>query len=116
METKKKILFVCTFNKMRSKTAEAIYSNDERFTVDSAGVSESAVVQVHPEILAWADYIVVMEELHRQWILAAFPDLLAHKKILCLNIPDEFWFMDANLALLINERFEELYRDEIETA
>jgi len=111
MEAKKKILFVCTYNKMRSKTAEAVYENDARFTVSSAGVSESAAVQVRPENLAWADYIVVMEEIHRQWLLSNFPDLVAHKEILCLDIPDEYWFMEADLVLLISERFEELYRE-----
>lgn len=112
MEMKKKILFVCTFNKMRSKTAEELYKNDERFSVASAGISESAAVQVHPELLAWADFVVVMEEMHRQYILTAYPDVMARKKILCLDIPDDYWFMDANLVLLINERFDERYQEE----
>jgi protein-tyrosine-phosphatase len=37
-----KILFVCTANKMRSKTAEELYKNDARFMVKSAGVADFA--------------------------------------------------------------------------
>lgn len=36
MSERKKILFVCTVNRMRSATAEKIYEDDVRFEVQSA--------------------------------------------------------------------------------
>jgi predicted protein tyrosine phosphatase len=106
---KKKILFVCTFNKMRSKTAEVIYKNDKRFEVKSAGVDEYAEVSLDMELLEWADYVLVMEKSHRKWILKHFPDLSDERKVLCLGIPDLYEFMDTALIPLLKDRVEGLF-------
>jgi len=108
-----KILFVCTANKMRSKTAEEIYKNDERFMVKSAGIADFAEVPVSLELLLWADYIVVMEEMHLDWLQQCFPLTYAHKKIFCLDIPDLYDFMDQALVFRIKQKFETLYEKEI---
>jgi predicted protein tyrosine phosphatase len=108
-----RILFICTYNKMRSKTAEALYSGDARFEVLSAGTSDSAVLQVSEALLEWSDNVVVMEEMHREWIRKTFPEPAGRRGIFCLNIPDEYWFMDPELVILIRERFEILWRSEL---
>ncbi|HLP46290.1 MAG TPA: phosphotyrosine protein phosphatase [Candidatus Kapabacteria bacterium] len=115
MKKKLKILFICTYNKMRSKTAELLYKYDERFEVKSAGVDEFAEVRVNLELLSWADYIVTMEEFQRQWIQASFPGLSAYRKIHCLGIPDYYDFMDPELVFLIKEKFESLVNPKINT-
>ena len=107
---KLKILFVCTFNKMRSKTAEEIYKDDERFVVKSAGVDEYAEVPVDLELLVWADYIVVMEGFHRKWLSLNYPVIFSNKEILCLDIPDEFDFMDPMLVYLLKEKVESIFK------
>lgn len=56
---RKRILFVCTVNRMRSATAHKIYENDERFEVDSAGTDRTANVVLEEWHLEWADAIVV---------------------------------------------------------
>jgi len=108
-----RILFVCTYNKMRSKTAEALYSGDARFEVLSSGTSDAAVLQVSEALLEWSDDVVVMEEMHREWIRKTFPGPASRRGIFCLNIPDEYWFMDPELVMLIRERFEILWRSEL---
>lgn len=114
-EDKVKILFVCTANQMRSKTAEEIYKNDERFIVRSAGVANFAKVTLDQELLTWADYIIVMEEMHIKWISLSFPILYSNinNKILSLEIPDVFNFMDPELVSLVEQNFEALYLKEI---
>jgi len=109
---KKKILFVCTHNKMRSRTAEEMYKADRRFEVRSAGVSDDAVQLVNLELLTWADWIVVMENYHFRWIRECFPVISRHKRVICLDIPDEFWFMDPELVDLIKSRFERVYDEQ----
>jgi predicted protein tyrosine phosphatase len=100
---------------MRSRTAEEIYKHDDRFVVKSAGVSDDADVRVSLAMMEWADYIVVMEEMHLEWLRTSFPGEYLQKEsnIFCLGIPDEFWFMDQELVSLIKVRFESIYQREI---
>lgn len=43
---RKRILFVCSRNKWRSKTAETIFRNSQESTVKSSGTSKSAEIKV----------------------------------------------------------------------
>jgi len=113
MPTKPNVLFVCTVNRMRSATAEKIYADDERFSVDSAGTDRTATVRIEDWHLEWADYIVVMERAHRDKIQRLFPLLYHTKPILCLHIPDVFDFMQPELVELLRQKFERLYEAEI---
>jgi len=64
METKR-ILFICSANRLRSPTAEAVFSNWPGIEVASAGLDNRAEEPVGPDILDWADLIFVMEKTHR---------------------------------------------------
>jgi predicted protein tyrosine phosphatase len=61
----RRILFVCSQNKLRSPTAEAVFANHAAVEVDSAGLNHDAVVPLSPEQIEWADLILVMEKSHR---------------------------------------------------
>jgi protein-tyrosine phosphatase len=110
-----KILFVCTANRMRSKTAEKLYENDKRFTVKSAGVADFAEVPLTLELLNWADYVIVMEDMHIQWIRESFPRFFFRRqeRVLNLEIPDIYNFMDFELVYQVEHKFETWYREEI---
>jgi len=110
-----KILFVCTANKMRSKTAEVLFKSDERFIVKSAGVAEFAEVPLNLILLTWADYIVVMEEMHRQWIKKYYPTFYSQGKdrVFSLHIPDIYDYMDPQLIPLLRAKFETLYEEKL---
>ncbi len=105
----KKILFICTANKIRSLTAEKMYKNDSRFIVKSAGTDISANICINRNILEWSDYIFVMEKKHRNIIRAKFPDLYKTKRIICLYIPDEYDYMEEELMILINNKIENFF-------
>ena len=54
-----------------------------------------------PELLHWADIIFVMEKAHRSKLSAKFKPHLSGKRVICLEIPDEFEFMDPSLVKLL---------------
>ena len=109
MTHKKKILFVCTVNRMRSATAHEVYKDDERFIIDSAGTDQGAKNIITEENLGWADAIVVMEKHHRNAIRKQFPHIYQSKKIVCLYIPDEYDFMQSELIAILKTKIESVY-------
>lgn len=90
---KRRLIFICTVNRMRSATAHKIYLDDPRFEVDSAGTDRTANVVLEDWHLEWADAIVVMEKHHRNAIRSKFPDLYEKKPIVCLYIEDIYDFI-----------------------
>ena len=100
---KLKVLFVCTQNRLRSPTAEKVFSARPRLEVRSAGVDKESKVQVDRELLEWADVVFVMERRQRNIIHKKFKDLYQKKRIICLYIPDEYDYMDAVLIELLKE-------------
>lgn len=92
-----KLLFICSRNRLRSPTAEAVFSAVEGLEALSAGVSPDADEPLTPDAIEWADLIFVMEPQHRTKMLRSFAPLLRDKRIVCLGIPDEYEFMQAEL-------------------
>jgi len=103
-----RVLFLCSRNQWRSPTAEAVYRNDPRVEVRSAGVSTAARRRVTEKLLLWADRVLVMEHAHKQRLREQFPDLFHDLRIDVLDIPDDYLFMDPELMTLIRERVEPL--------
>lgn len=109
MDTKLKLLFVCTVNRMRSATAHKIYEGDKRFEVKSAGTDKTANRILTDELLNWADSIVVMEKHHRNYIRKHFPKIYKNKRIVCLYIPDDYDFMQMELIAMLKVKLEDVY-------
>ena len=101
MSPRVNLLFVCSKNQWRSPTAEAIYRGDDRIFVRSRGTPTAAVQTIRSSDIVWAGVILVMEDKHRQRILADFPGESKFKPIHVLDIPDDYKFMDAELVELI---------------
>jgi len=100
------VLFVCSKNQWRSPTAEAIYRGDERISVRSRGTARAAVQTIRASDIVWADAILVMEDKHRQRILADFPGESKFKPMHVLDIPDDYQLMDDELIDLIKSAAE----------
>lgn len=96
-----RVLFVCTQNRLRSPTAEQVFATWPGVETASAGVDPRADVPVTPELLAWADTIFVMERAHRNKLSKRFGRHLKSQRLICLNIPDEYDYMDERLILLL---------------
>jgi len=95
------VLFICSQNRLRSPTAEQVFSDWPGVETASAGLDSSASTPVSPELLTWADTIFVMEKSHRNKLTRKFRAHLKSQRIICLNIPDEFEFMDPRLVQLL---------------
>ena len=98
---KRRVLFVCSENRLRSPTAEQVFADWPGIEVSSAGLNEDADNPVTPELLAWADLIFAMERAHRARLQSKFRSQLKGRRIVCLNIPDIYRFMDAQLVRLL---------------
>ena len=103
--SKPHILFVCGRNQWRSPTAAETYANDQRIEVRSAGVSRQSAHRASRQDMEWADLVLVMEPKHKDRLVELFPDMRL-PPIECLDIPDDFRFMDADLVELIREGTE----------
>ncbi len=100
----KHILFVCSQNKLRSPTAEQVFSNVEGVEVLSAGTNNDAVTPITPELICWADKIMVMENAHRDKIKKKYKKYINGKSIITLGIPDEYECMDKELVAILKNK------------
>ncbi|WP_119275251.1 low molecular weight protein tyrosine phosphatase family protein [Taklimakanibacter deserti] len=100
----KKILFVCSQNRLRSPTAEQIFSKRRDIEVDSAGTNNDADQPLTAELVEWADIIFVMEKAHRRKLQQRFRLQLKNTRVVCLGIPDDFAFMDPMLVRILEAR------------
>lgn len=98
------VLFVCSANRLRSPTAEKVFSTWPGIETDSAGLSNGADVLLSSEQLEWADIIFVMEKAHRNKLNRRFRSSLHGKRVICLDIPDDYEFMDPMLVRLLENR------------
>jgi predicted protein tyrosine phosphatase len=80
----KRVLFVCSQNRLRSPTAEQLFASWEGIEVASAGLNNDAENVLTPELLGWADVIFVMEKAHRNKLGKKFRAHLSGKRIVCL--------------------------------
>ncbi|MGF1704652.1 low molecular weight protein tyrosine phosphatase family protein [Enterovibrio baiacu] len=104
----KRILFLCSKNRLRSPTAEAVFGDCDTWDVSSAGISHDADVRVSAEDIDWADIIFVMESVHRNKLKKKFGALLKYKKVISLNIPDDFEYMDPQLIEILQQKVPKL--------
>jgi len=105
MSNEEHLLIICSRNQWRSPTAEKIYSQ-KGFSARSAGTSPNAKRTVSVKDIQWASHIFVMEKKHKQRLVAKFTRLLEYKKIIVLDIPDEYQFMDNELISILGDSIE----------
>lgn len=98
------VLFLCGKNRLRSPTAEQVFADWPGVETASAGVNHDADSPVTPELLAWADTILVMEPVHRTKLQAKFGAHLRGKRIASLDIPDDHDYMAPALVALLEAR------------
>ncbi|MEG4859259.1 methyltransferase domain-containing protein [Microcoleus sp. K1-B6] len=85
-------------------TAEKIYQKVSGYSVRSAGTEKGARVRVTEGLLGWADWIFVMEKKHGDRLRSKFPQSLEGKKVICLQIPDNYQYMEPELVELLQAK------------
>lgn len=93
----KKLLFVCSQNRIRSLSAEKYFEDFPLYQVRSVGTQPDARIVVAEGHLGWADIVFCMEKSHLNRLRRKFPEALRGKHVITLHIPDEYEFMDADL-------------------
>ena len=102
----KRVLFICGANRRRSPTAEQVFAGRPDLEVASAGLRADADTPVSPDLLQWADLIFVMEPTHRTRLSRHFKRYLRRARVICLDIPDTYAFMDPALVATLRRRVE----------
>jgi predicted protein tyrosine phosphatase len=96
-------LFVCSRNRWRSPTAERVWRDSVAVNVRARGVSPKAERVVREEDVRWADVVFVMERGQRNKLVDRFPGI-DRDRIVVLDIPDAYQFMDPELVALLQDR------------
>ena len=101
-----RVLFICSMNRWRSPTAEQVYSDHPGIQCASAGLNRNAENPLTPELVEWAELIFVMERKHKTKLFSEFRPHLLGKRVICLNIPDNYKFMDSKLIALLHAKVD----------
>jgi predicted protein tyrosine phosphatase len=102
----KNILFVCSANLQRSKTAEDYFSSlYPNLHFQSAGTNvklcqKEGTNPLNEKIMSWADVVLVMEQKHAKYIKTTFSNHF-HSKIIILSIEDKFNYYQPELLELL---------------
>ncbi|WP_429283283.1 low molecular weight protein tyrosine phosphatase family protein [Paraburkholderia sp. GAS41] len=103
-------LFVCSRNRLRSPTAEAVFAAWPGVETDSAGLAPDAETVLSAEQIEWAQVIFVMERAHKTKLSKGFSSQIRGKKIVCLDIPDRYEFMQPELVTVLKKKVERFLR------
>ncbi len=101
-------LFICGKARMRSPTAADICANRTGVETDFAGLSNDADEKLSSEHIEWADVIYVMEQRQKKRLISLFGSMLKTKRVVCLNVPDRFDYMQPELVALLREKLRGL--------
>lgn len=102
--TMRNVLFLCSQNRLRSPTAEQVFSSHPGIECASAGLNRDAENPVTGELVEWAELIFVMEKAHRNKLSSKFRKHIKGQRIICLDIPDDYEFMDPLLVKLLKAK------------
>ena len=95
---KKRVLFVCTHNEVRSLTAEHVYRGRQDLEIRSAGLASHAKNPVTKDAVNWADLVVVFEPQHADKIKKQFPEERSRTDLVCLKLADKFEYKSPKLV------------------
>jgi len=100
---RKKVLCVCLAGLLRSPTAAWVFSNPPyNYNTRSCGMEKGcSLIPLTEELVEWADEIVVMDGYQKLKIVKMNPN----KKIINLNIGDNYEYKNPELIKLIKKRY-----------
>jgi predicted protein tyrosine phosphatase len=104
------LLFICSRNRLRSPTAEVIFAEYPEIQAMSAGTAPDAEVVVSADLVEWADIIFVTEQAHSKRLKRQFSHFLKGKRLVVLDIRDEYDYMDPELVRMLRTRVSQHLR------
>jgi predicted protein tyrosine phosphatase len=106
----KKVLCVCSAGLLRSPTAANVLHKEYGYNTRAVGCDLGhALIPITKVLCYWADEIVVMEFHQKQTVEVFLKDMAwsKDKPIICLNVPDEFEYMNTALQKMILTEYNE---------
>lgn len=106
----KRALCLCSAGLLRSPTLSYILQTKFSRNCRAAGVVPAfALIMVDDVLLSWADEVWCVSDTVKQslWAYAEqnkWEEILAHKTIITMDIPDQYEYMDDTLVKLITVR------------
>ncbi len=70
----------------------------------SAGTNADAETPPSGDLVEWADIVLVMEKAHRNKVSKKYKELLKGKKLVVLDIPDNYERMQPELVRLLQAK------------
>lgn len=113
MKERPNILVVCGRNKKRSRTAEYLFKNDNRFSIRSVGLSPKSNRKISEKDLNWSELVLVMETEQRNKIKELYR-YIELPKTEVLHIPDDYEFLDDELVELLTFKINDILKVEFE--
>jgi predicted protein tyrosine phosphatase len=80
-----------------------LFKNHSVHQARSAGTSERARIKVNQKLIDWADVIFVMEPKHKDLLNKRFLLAPAYKKLIVLDIEDDYQFGDDELIRILKD-------------
>lgn len=68
----------------------------------SAGTATDARIRVTEKLIQWSDLILVMEKRHRDILDIRFGALMDSKKLVVLDIADDYHYMEPELVEMLS--------------
>ncbi|WP_202595432.1 low molecular weight protein tyrosine phosphatase family protein [Stenotrophomonas panacihumi] len=103
-------MFLCSRNRLRSPTAERVFADWPGVETDSAGLADDAEVPLSADQLEGCDLVCVMERAHLRRLKQRFAAHLRGMRVVCLDIPDDYAYMDPALVALLERKVAPLLR------
>ena len=100
----KRVLFICGKARQRSPTADEVFRNELNIQTDFAGLSDDADVVLSVDQIEWATDIAVMEKRQMDGLKIKYAKHLKGKRIISLDVPDDYAFMQPALVTLLQSR------------
>ncbi len=107
MLSKPNVLVVCGRNKRRSRTAEYMFKNDQRFNIRSVGLSPRSLREIKAKDVEWSNIILVMDDEQSSQLKSQYKsnDIPV---VEVLGIEDTYEYL--------NQELQEILRREINTS
>jgi len=101
----KKVLCVCSAGLLRSPTTAVVLNRKFNHNTRACGMEDYALIQIDDVLLTWADEIVCMDDNQRGRIARKLELLGIDTPIKCLDIGDNYEYMNADLQRQIEEKY-----------
>lgn len=101
-----RVLCVCSAGLLRSPTTALVLHEVFDFNTRSCGHSqEYALIPISEALIEWADQIVFVNQENLDALTDEAKELVASKKVIVLNVPDEYSYNDPKLREIIKEQY-----------